>query len=358
MVLLLIIVVVQSQCSSASALTTATTTSMKTPSTSILGAVAQHLGHVEDNADQEDDGSLSLSSCPAEPTTSDRKKAFPQQTPHSGRHFWPSHPAYRKHRRRHWRQYFFQRRRHRFMEGWYYRLTLPDQNVSFAFIISIEDPGHRPPSELRLACIQVVGPNDEYIVQGDRDDTLFWAWNRVQGLGCTFSYRDNVANVDVLKEQTALTRERWLKSVDSGFQILPNSLLGRVRGVDGTKSDILDDTEEILECDFDFSVTPICGWGGSQESQQKSLAGWLSKFPVFEPHWQVTLADARATGSVRWRDKVYTFTDAPMYAEKNWGPHFPKSGTGHNAMPFKATSNCRWLLEEESGRFHLARKKL
>ena len=210
------------------------------------------------------------------------------------------------------------------MEGWYYRLTLPDQNVSFAFIISIEDPGHRPPSELRLACIQVVGPNDEYIVQGDRDDTLFWAWNRVQGLGCTFSYRDNVANVDVLKEQTALTRERWLKSVDSGFQILPNSLLGRVRGVDGTKSDILDDTDEILECDFDFSVTPICGWGGSQESQQKSLAGWLSKFPVFEPHWQVTLADARATGSVRWRDKVYTFTDAPMYAEKNWGAALPE----------------------------------
>lgn len=251
------------------------------------------------------------------------KKAYPQQTPHSGRHFLPSHPAYR---RAGLRQRLFQnKRRQRFTEGWYYRLTLPDDdNVSFAFIFSIEDPGRKPPSDIRLACIQVVGPKDEYIVQGDRDDTLFWAWNRQQGFGCTFSYRETGENLDRLKSQTALARDYWKQSVDSGFQILPDSLLGRVKGVDGTKHNILDDAAEILECEFEFSVTPICGWGGAEESEQKSLAGWLSKFPVFEPHWQVTLADARATGRVTWKNKVYEFENAPLYAEKNWGAALPE----------------------------------
>jgi hypothetical protein len=110
--------------------------------------------------------------------------AYPEQTPHSGRHFLPSHPAYK------WpllRRLYWKRRR-RFMEGWYYRLTLVEQNVSFAFIVSIEDPGLSPPSDLRLACIQVVGPNDGYLVQADRDDSKFWAWRNQQALGCTFEF--------------------------------------------------------------------------------------------------------------------------------------------------------------------------
>jgi len=104
-------------------------------------------------------------------------KAYPEQTPHSGRHFLPSHPVYRRPflRRLYWK------RRRRFMEGWYYRLTLKEENVSFAFIISIEDPGLS--SDLRLACIQVVGPDDTYLVQADRDDSKFWARKNQQALG-------------------------------------------------------------------------------------------------------------------------------------------------------------------------------
>jgi tocopherol cyclase len=250
------------------------------------------------------------------------EKAFDQQTPHSGRHFLPSHPAYRLSPS--WRNRLsLQKRRKRFTEGWYYRLTLPEDDVSFAFILSIEDPGHKPPSELRLACIQVVGPNDEYLVQGDRDDSLFWAWNKQQGLGCTFSYKSGV-DTEEMKVKTALPQSEWYEKVDSGFQIMPTSLLGRVRGRDGTKGDILDKKGEPFSCDFDFSVDPICGWGGKTSSEQKSTAGWLASFPIFEPHWQITLADARANGSVTWKEKTYTFKEAPFYAEKNWGAALPR----------------------------------
>lgn len=274
----------------------------------------------------------SLGATIPEPTA---RRAYPQQTPHSGRHFLPSHPAYNNNNNKRGRRLLPNNRR-RFTEGWYYRLTLPDDDAtSFAFIVSIEDPGHWPtPSPLCLACIQVIGPNDEYLVQGDRDDTLFWAWKNQQGLGCTFSHYDSV-DASKQREQTALDTQEWNETVASGFQILPNSLLGRVRGHDGTVGTILESDGERFECDFDFSVQPLCGFGGTTVQQQKSTGGWLSKFPIFEPHWQVTLADARATGMVRWKNRTYSFTDAPFYAEKNWGAALPQKWfwTQCNAFP-------------------------
>jgi hypothetical protein len=71
-------------------------------------------------------------------------------------------------------------------------------------------------------------------------------------------------------------------------------------------------------CDFDMSIRPLSGWGddGADARQQRSTAGWLASFAVFEPHWQVTLADARASGTVNWNGTLYEFVDAPFYAEK------------------------------------------
>lgn len=245
-------------------------------------------------------------------------KAYALQTPHSGRHFLPSHSAYRQ---SYWRKLLFSKNRgnSRFTEGWYYRLTLKD--VSFAIIISMEDPGHRPPSDLRLACIQVIGPRDGYIVQADRDDSLFWAWDKQQGLGCNFEYK---AGYDkrVMNTRAKLSPEVWRKTVQSGFQILPTHLLGRVRGRNGTFGGLFDDTDEVCTCDFDFHVVPLCGWG-DVDGTQKSTAGWLASFEVFEPHWQVTMADARASGQITWNNQTYEFVDAPFYAEKNWGAALP-----------------------------------
>ena len=44
---------------------------------------------------------------------------------------------------------------------------------------------------------------------------------------------------------------------------------------------------------------------------------------MFEPHWQVTLADARASGRITWQNRTYNFSDAKFYAEKNWGAALP-----------------------------------
>ena len=300
-------------------------------------------------------------------------KPHPLQTPHSGRHFLPSHPAYRRQRWGlvNWRHLLWiLRRRKRFMEGWYYRLTLTNATsvtmtengaasttdgvqTSFAFIISIEDPGLYPKSsDLRLSCIQVVGPDDGYLVQADQDETKFWAWKKQQALGCTFEYNKEALNDDFdMTSTTAMTKQTWRQRVKSGFQImLPDHLLGRVHGHDGTMGGVLNDQGIPGYCEFDINIDDVlCGWGGggsgdvdadgdkgkSQQSdgiiavnskskaRQKSTAGWLSKFDIFEPHWQVTQADARASGTVVWNNTTYEFQNEPFYAEKNWGAALP-----------------------------------
>ena len=300
--------------------------SLPLSSLSLPNHVVDHSGHrLTLNDDENHNGEIK------EPSR--HTLAYPQQTPHSGRHFSPTHPGQQRRRISRWWTTPVARRNRRFTEGWYYRLTLPEHNhTSFAFIISIEDPGHVPPSPLRLVCIQLIGPDDEYIVKGSRNDTLFWAWNHQQGLGCTFEYNNSLNEIEAeeMKHKTALTRKYWNDVVRSGFQVLPGSMLGRIQGRDGTKGGIMnacgdDDTENsVLTCDFDFTIEPICGWGGAKANEQKSTAGWLSSFPIFEPHWQITMADARATGTVTWKGMDYTFTDAPFYAEKNWGAALPR----------------------------------
>lgn len=208
------------------------------------------------------------------------------------------------------------------MEGWYYRLTLTEVAISFAFIISIEDPGSAT-SPLKLACMQVVGPDDEYLVQADPDDTKFWAWKHQQGLGYVFQYKDKESGHDRMSHRTILSKNEWDQEVESGFQILPSHLMGRIQGHDGTQGGVLDGQGFPGECSFDMKIDPIAGWGDINGTQQ-STGGWLSSFAVFEPHWQVTLADARATGTVNWKGRIYSFENEPFYAEKNWGKALPE----------------------------------
>ena len=229
--------------------------------------------------------------------------AYPQQTPHAGCHFRPTHPGSVNHKS--------PIRRKRFFEGWYFRITLPDDNASFAFIFSIEDPQGSP---LSLSCCQIMGPNDDYLIQSDPDPTKFWAWQHQQGLGCTFAFNnDDITNTHT----TMIDPDVYDSTVQTGFQMTPTRLQGKIVGDDGTEQRVPS------SCDFDMTIQPLAGWGGDATQPQQSTAGWLARYAVFEPHWQVTLADARATGTVRWKNSTYTFNNIPFYAEKNWGGAFP-----------------------------------
>jgi tocopherol cyclase len=275
------------------------------------------------------------------------QKAYVEQPPHSGCHFRPTHPgtSITQNGPKHYQRFF---------EGWYYRVTIPpnqrkgsntattdNDGVSFAFIVSIEDPFHAKggtdssrstSSPLSLACHQIMGPNDEYLVQSDKDHTKFWAWDNQQALGCVFDYNDdngrnsNSNSPDSINsdrtKMTVIDPDRWDGTVQSGFQILPNRLQGKLLGHDGSLGGVGPNQGIPGICQYDISITPLAGWG-DETAGQKSTAGWLASYKVFEPHWQVTMADGRASGTVLWKGIEYSFVDAPFYAEKNWGGAFP-----------------------------------
>ncbi|KAL7438064.1 hypothetical protein ACHAXM_006019 [Skeletonema potamos] len=291
------------------------------------------------------------------------------QTPHSGRKFTPTHPNSSSSRLRSKISRLFRRNNRRFTEGWYYRLTLPEYNESFVFIFSIEDAGRfikGKKSPLTLACMQLLGPGDTYLVQSDEDDTKFWGWKYAQGLGCTFEWKNNDDD-DAKRNIAAMTPEEWRDRVKSGFQILPFHLQGRLNGHDGSLGGVKSNQGIPGKAEYDICLRPVAGWGqypplssqlhqpnGSSSSQsyrQFSTAGWLARFPVFEPHWQITMAHARATGSLNWNGTVYEFEDAPFYGEKNWGGAFPtkwywsqcNSFDGYADLSFTAGGGIRTL---------------
>ncbi|MBE9042612.1 tocopherol cyclase family protein [Oscillatoriales cyanobacterium LEGE 11467] len=207
----------------------------------------------------------------------------PQQTPHSGYH-WDGISE-------------------RFFEGWYYRVTLPEDRQTFAFMYSIEDPiGDRPYS---LSGAQILGPDDEYLYRRFPDVGQFWAAPDRLGLG-------HWGTTDLTSSPTFLEASLFDRHVGEGYQ-------GTATWHQGN----LQDPETGDRCRWQYAIQPVYGWGDSDGIQQ-STAGWLSFLPIFEPGWQILMAHGLATGWIEWGDRRYEFTDAPAYGEKNWGRSFPE----------------------------------
>jgi tocopherol cyclase len=217
----------------------------------------------------------------------------PLQTPHSGYHWDGS--------------------RDRFFEGWYYRVTLPQIEQTFAFMYSIEDPSGGLPHSGGAA--QILGPDDGYLCRTLPDVGLFWASPDALALG---HWRKN----DVEIEPQLLDPNSFEQSRIEGYQATATLNQGYIR-----------DPGSGAECRWRYQITPIYGWG-DPDSEQKSTAGWLSYLPIFEPGWQILMAHGRATGWIDWQRKRYFFKDAPAYSEKNWGKSFPQKWFWLNCNSF------------------------
>lgn len=121
--------------------------------------------------------------------------------------------------------------------------------------------------------MQLLGPNDTYLVQSDEDDTKFWGWKYAQGLGCTFEWKDK--HDDSTKGIAAMTPEEWRDGVQSGFQILPFHIQGRLDGHDGSLGGVKSNQGIPGSAEFDIKIRPVAGWGSYPplSSQQQSQEG-------------------------------------------------------------------------------------
>ncbi|WP_228059773.1 tocopherol cyclase family protein [Plectonema radiosum] len=222
-------------------------------------------------------------------------KNFPSstQTPHSGYH-WDN--SYR-----------------RFFEGWYYRVTLPQENQTFAFMYSIEDPmGGKPYSG---GAAQILGPNDEYLWRTFPDVNRFWASKDNLALG-------HWGKTSIETRPLYLLPEEFASYIQSGYQATTTLNQG-----------IIHDPGSGNYCRWEYEIKPVYYWG-DRGSIQQSTAGWLSFLQIFEPGWQILVAHGLASGWIDWNGKRYEFTDAPAYSEKNWGGAFPQKWFWLNCNSF------------------------
>lgn len=263
------------------------------------------------------------------------------QTPHSGYH-WTGAKS-------------------RFFEGWYFRLTLPALGESFAFMYSIEDPQGGTPYSGGTA--QILGPRHEYLCRTFPDVRLFWGDRHALALSHSrkspLTTRAAATHTSPLRKEA--TENQCISNPSSnpippllrgarGDQYISNpSLKPSFNHSDGASPEhpqlisadgsspfmeegyqltathhqgILRDPRGHSAC-WCYTVQPVYGWGDRARPQQ-STAGWLSQFQIFEPGWQILMAHGLATGWVEWNGTRYSFTQAPAYAEKNWGGAFPQ----------------------------------
>ncbi|MBD2259127.1 tocopherol cyclase family protein [Pseudanabaena sp. FACHB-2040] len=222
----------------------------------------------------------------------------PLQTPHSGYH-WDGSDR-------------------RFFEGWYFRVTLPQDRQTFAFMHSIEDPKDNQPHS--GGATQILGPDDSYFCRTFRDVDRFWAWEQALGVG-HWRYANPTLPV------CYLLPEEFEADVQEGYQATTTWHQGRLHDPATGQSAV-----------WQYKTNPIYGWGNPDQTQQ-STAGWLSQFPIFEPGWQILMAHGLATGWIDWQGKRYEFVNAPAYSEKNWGGAFPEKWFWLNCNAFDGESD-------------------
>jgi len=217
--------------------------------------------------------------------------------------------------------YHFDGTSRRFFEGWYFKVSIPEEKQSFSWMYSVEDPGVGSatglPNLFQGASFpgvgaQIMGADDKYLCQFDENVAPFWGSRHELALGHTFLSKGSVS-----PPKREVNPKEFLNRVEEGFQVTPTWHQGFLR--DNGKTNYV---ETVPTARWEYSTRPIYGWGDSGK-EQKATAGWLAALPVFEPHWQICMAGGLSTGWIEWGGKRYEFEDAPSYSEKNWGGSFP-----------------------------------
>lgn len=210
-----------------------------------------------------------------------------------------------------------------FFEGWYFKVSIPKERQSFCFMYSVENPAfHGPLGKLDEAVhgprftgvgAQILGADDKYICQYSNESKDFWGSRHELCLGNTFKARE-----ESKPPNREVPPEEFNDRVFEGFQVTPIWHQGCIHD-DGRSNYV----ETVKTARWEYSTRPVYGWG-DVNSTQKSSAGWLAAFPVFEPHWQICMAGGLSTGWIEWDGRRFEFENAPSYSEKNWGGGFPR----------------------------------
>ncbi len=198
--------------------------------------------------------------------------------------------------------------------SWYLRAVLPKTSESFAFMFSVEAN-----SNGTNGTVQVAGPDDKnYVHQLCGGLTGFCASSKLLNM-CHWGSSSTAAG-----SPRFLSLSEFERHITTGYQLSANECAGHIPvGSSGR-----------IQWGFDFM--PVISWG-DRDQQPRCTATWVSRFPIFEPGYQILMAHGIATGGkVRYCGKLYEMKGARVYAEKNWGASFPSKWWWMQANAFRS----------------------
>jgi tocopherol cyclase len=216
----------------------------------------------------------------------------------------------------------------RFFEGWYFRLTQPEEiGKSVSLIFHVFDPDDSKSSRRGFGA-QCVGPNGEYLYRASEDVNRFRAEAHKLEIFSDFGRPSDAMMIPKIDDVEVIDFDD--ENDEKRKEFFEVSKLGtkhrgylRAKKDDEERSSTISpwfgsDVKEYVKWDID--VQPLKTYGsGSESDKAVSPAGWLASLPLLEPHYQILFAHAMASGYVEIDGEKTVFSNAPFYAEKNWG---------------------------------------
>ncbi|OBF26418.1 tocopherol cyclase family protein [Mycobacterium sp. ACS4331] len=104
--------------------------------------------------------------------------------------------------------------------------------------------------------------------------------------------------------------------------------------------DFVDASREALvmsigDCSLDLTFGDRHEWSGAFGG-----SGFVSAVPFLNQYWHPYRLGGHATGTARCGDQEWTFTDATLYCERNWGAGFPRRWWWGQAHDFGDADVC------------------
>lgn len=184
----------------------------------------------------------------------------------------------------------------RVFEGWYLKVSIPEEEASFCFIHAQEDPNGE--SKFSKVTTQVLGPHGEYMMQHVRDVRSFWADKKDMAFGATYklgehssqSSRGDGNGNGSKQEDGAAPREiigegEFDRRVTYGFQATDTWHQGSVVATEAD-GDMVENREDewpkatengLRKVRWAYDMQPVYGWGGPVVKEPREVSKEASK---------------------------------------------------------------------------------
>lgn len=169
-----------------------------------------------------------------------------------------------------------------YYEGWFFRVTLPEQERSFGFLYIVHNPASVEPG--RGSAILMVANSDGEVIRRDYPLDQFKA--SIQKLDVRIG-QDNIATTT------------------------------KIAGS-------LHDEQHTAAWNINIDV----------QERWESTMGTLNNIPYLPINWYVGALRATANGTIQWDGNTYHLQDAQLFQDKNWGDYFPEAYVWLQGMNF------------------------